>query len=292
MPELLAHDDDATSQAMALLSFFGRWQMARHEWIVHGMRSLVAGEGQPALQHLPDFAAQPLAGLKLPEGLHLEFADESQRLEQLWQEVVQSLHPLSELPLHQQLDRYQRHAERFMREAERSSQRLWRDFALRDPLTGARTRLTLRPALRERQLACGRNVPSCLAVFSHDNLDAINARWGDAISDNVLSVAARLMQQQLRPGDQLFRMHRDGWLVLLPDTRIDQARDIAARLCAQVLRHPFAAPGQRAFHATLVFGVAEAHGFETPEAWVARAERALDAVRCSPPALNSEADAA
>lgn len=285
----LSHDNDVASQAMGLLSFLGSWLLARHQWVVHGMRNLVTGEALPAEHTLPSFGSLPHDNLNLPEALRQGFIDESQRLDILWLEVIQAAQPIPALPLFQQLDHFQRHADRFMREAERASQTLWHDLALRDPLTGARTRLTLGATLYKKQQEYARSLPSCIVLFDQNDFKTINDRWGHAVGDTVLAMTAQLIQQLLRPGDVLFRYGGDEWLVILTNAGFSQGTDIAARVREQVRRHAFVAPDGQTFHTDLSYGVAEARDHETQDAWIARADLALYAMKHSRCALSTAA---
>lgn len=285
----LSHNRDATSQAMELLAVFDGWLMARHQWIVRGMRSVVTGEPQPALDILPSLV-NLLYDLDLPESLRQCFADESRRMEACWQEVVRAAHPLSALPLFQQLDQFQHHAENFMREAERASKSLWHEFALRDSLTGARTRLTLCAVLQEKKQECKRALPSCIVLLDQNAFKSVNDRWGHATGDQVLAMTAQLIQQQLRAGDVLFRYGGDEWLVVLAHTEFAGGEAIAARVRQQVQLHEFTASDGTLFHSELAYGVAEVASDETPEAWIARADQAMYAMKRAAVSLSGVAD--
>lgn len=292
MTHTSVQDNDVASQTMGLLSFFDGWLLARHQWIVQGMRSLITGETLPAVQPLPAFSQLPSDSLDLPVGMRLDFADESQRLETLWQKVVLATRPLPGLRLLQQLDYFQGHTERFMREAERASQTLWRDFSLRDPITGARTRLTLNTALREKQQATLHGVPSCIALIDQGGLQAVSERWCHSTSDTVLAMTAHLIQEQLRAGDMLFRFGAREWLIVLANTPLNHGEDIVARVCERVRHHAFAAPSGQIFHTDLDCGIAEVQDSETPDAWIVRVELARHAMKRSRRALNAAARAA
>lgn len=277
LPNPTGHDNDVAAQVMGLLSFFDGWLLARHQWIVQSMRSLVTGESRPALESLPGFAALPR--IDLSATLRHEFTRQSRQLETLWQAVVSATQIRDDQSLTQSLDHFQQHVERFMREAQHASQTLWQDFALRDPLTGARTRLTLNSLLLDSQRACERGTPSAIVLFDQDDFKAVNDRWGQATGDTVLAATADLMRQHMRAEDSLFRYGGDEWLILLPGARLNEATAIAERIRDSVRRHPFAAPDRHLFYSDVSYGFAVAQPFDTPDTWIARADLTLYAMK-------------
>lgn len=272
----ISTENDVASQVMALLSALDDWVLVRHQWIVKAMRSLVTGENQSDQADLPGFSEIFPENPAIPDCLQQRFASECHQLEMLWENVIAAAHPLSGLPLFQQLDEFQLEAEKFMHQARQSSQRLWRELTLRDPLTGARTRLTLKSSLQlELQRAQRQGLSCSLAMLDQNTFKQINDQWGHAAGDLVLAKTAKLIQDSLRPSDQLFRFGGDEWLLLLPMTSIDNALKLVQRICNNIGKHVFVLADGSAFTTGLSYGISESRIDENIDDWIARADNAL-----------------
>ncbi|MCA1978979.1 MAG: GGDEF domain-containing protein [Thiobacillus sp.] len=275
----IANNNDVASQIMDLLSLFDSWLLARHQWIVQCMRCLVTDEVRPSQKNLPNFASLP--GVELPGNLRHELTTTIHQLEMLWDTVISASHQREAQSLthvldhFQILDHFQMQAERFMREAEQASKLLWQDFALRDPLTGARTRLTLKSHLLDALCRFKRGTPSTLILLDQDNFKAINDQWGHLAGDEVLITMANQMSRHLRAEDILFRYGGDEWLILLKGTERDKASLIANRLRDSVRTLSFSANNFQLYYTDLSYGIAAPQPFDTPETWIARADLAL-----------------
>ena len=77
-----------------------------------------------------------------------------------------------------------------------------------------------------------------------DNLKEINTRHGHAAGSRVLYEASVRMSRSIRSIDRLFRYGGDEFVVLLPGTSLNGAREVADRIRQEVARTPFeVAPG-------------------------------------------------
>ncbi len=130
-------------------------------------------------------------------------------------------------------------------------------LALRDDLTNAFNRRAFR-GLFEREEERSRAVdrPLSIICFDVDHFKAINDRQGHAAGDRVLVAVTGEAQAMLRAQDLLFRWGGDEFIILLSQTDVAEARDIAEVLRARVESH-VAAPGPSGPEAvTLSVGVA------------------------------------
>ena len=91
-----------------------------------------------------------------------------------------------------------------------------------DLVTGLRTRGAAEAAMRDALSAPGKTY---IAVMVMERLQSINARFGNAIGDQLFRILAGRLQDGLKPGDRLFRWSGPTLLMMLTRTYgIDQAR--------------------------------------------------------------------
>ncbi len=105
------------------------------------------------------------------------------------------------------------------------------ELAHTDPLTGLANRRHLIEQL-EREFARARRYhrPLSLIYLDLDGFKAINDRHGHMVGDQVLQGAARSMRAVLRSTDLLARIGGDEFAVLLPETNLDGAHNVALKL--------------------------------------------------------------
>lgn len=119
-------------------------------------------------------------------------------------------------------------------ERKRIEQTLARE-ARRDHLTGAANRRAFDRALigLVRSAQAGGTELS-LMLFDIDHFKAVNDHHGHDVGDAVLNTLTRLVQQRLRKTDLLARWGGDEFALLLPDTPLQGACQLAERLRADV----------------------------------------------------------
>ena len=156
----------------------------------------------------------------------------------------------------------------------RKSRRM-RALALVDSLTGAATRrafdATAADALAE---ARRQGVPLSLLALDLDRFKNINDRYGHAAGDRVLAATSRAWTALLRDRDLLARIGGEEFVLVCPDTSMDKARGIAARLleATEALRFEDIDPALRV---GVSIGLAQAGTDDTVTALLARADAAL-----------------
>ncbi len=76
--------------------------------------------------------------------------------------------------------------------------------------------------------------PVSLAAMDLDHFKQVNDTHGHAEGDRVLQKVAEVMRETIRSSDLLVRMGGDEFLLVLPATSLDAARNLARRLVARV----------------------------------------------------------
>ena len=155
------------------------------------------------------------------------------------------------------------------------SRRLHR-MAMTDPLTGIANRRHIEELARRALAHAGAHgEPLCVLVLDVDHFKAVNDAFGHAVGDQVLVRIAEACRQALRQFDVMGRLGGEEFLIVLPNTRLQVALQIAERLRRTVETLPLAnlAPG---LQSTASLGVAEAdHEADDLSELVRRADTAM-----------------
>jgi len=129
--------------------------------------------------------------------------------------------------------------------------------ALQDSLTGAHNRRYFDERLaREMAQAKALRRPLSLAFIDLDNFHGINATYGWPSGDLVLRGFAGVAAKNIRLVDWLARYGGEEFCVVLPDTGLDAAVEVAERVRTAVAQHGFVATDGRAVTVTISVGVA------------------------------------
>jgi diguanylate cyclase (GGDEF)-like protein len=154
------------------------------------------------------------------------------------------------------------------------------DLARRDGLTGLPNRRHFDEVLaREWERALRTGHPLCVLLVDVDHFKAYNDHRGHLAGDACLARVAEAMQSAIhRPADLVARYGGEEFVVLLPETRLEGASDLALRLIERVddLALPHGA-SQTAAHVTISVGVASQVGraWPSPADLLAAADEAL-----------------
>lgn len=131
------------------------------------------------------------------------------------------------------------------------------DVASRDPLTGLPNRRAFMQTLtREAAVATRTGWPLSLMMVDLDHFKKLNDTYGHQAGDFVLQRASRRMASQLRRTDEVARYGGEEFVVILPNTRSDQAREVAEQLCNALRCDPLTFEGQ-SISVTASIGVSE-----------------------------------
>jgi two-component system cell cycle response regulator len=131
------------------------------------------------------------------------------------------------------------------------------ELAVRDPLTGLYNRRYAIPHLELlASRARMRRRPFAVMVLDLDRFKQINDRCGHSAGDHVLAEVARRLRDNMRSEDLVARIGGEEFLVVLPDTDLEQTLAAAQRICALIRDTPIEiGPGARV-NVTLSIGVA------------------------------------
>jgi diguanylate cyclase len=146
---------------------------------------------------------------------------------------------------------------------------------LEDQLTGTLNRRGLDNAFeREAARADRQQLPLCLALLDIDNFKRINDTHGHQVGDSALKYLVNIVKDTLRPDDVVARFGGEEFLVLLPDTGMDEALSVMSRLQRNLTKKFFLHNNERVL-ITFSAGVAQRMPGEAQDGMVARADKAL-----------------
>ena len=138
-----------------------------------------------------------------------------------------------------------------------------------DVLTGASNRRHGHEVLaNELERSQRLDHPVSVILFDVDHFKRVNDTFGHNMGDTVLIELAELTRQDLRSYDTLIRWGGEEFLILLPETDLPGALDVAERLRLKVAQHQFA----HCEPLTVSAGVASALAVDTPHTLLARAD--------------------
>ena len=108
-----------------------------------------------------------------------------------------------------------------------------RHQTLHDSLTGLPNRLLLSDRMQQALLISARDGnPFCLLMMDLDRFKEINDTLGHYVGDEVLREVSRRLNDLLRRSDTIARLGGDEFAVLLPETGVSEAEDIAGKIAA------------------------------------------------------------
>jgi len=116
--------------------------------------------------------------------------------------------------------------------------------------------------------------PLSISMIDIDHFKKINDSYGHTVGDQVLFQLANILQEGIRDPDTVGRYGGEEFLVVLPNTHLNEATEQAARLCRRI-RESEINIGEM-IHLTVSIGVAEhRYGQEHWQKFLSRADLAL-----------------
>ena len=159
-----------------------------------------------------------------------------------------------------------------LREANETIGRLIRE----DPLTGLANRRALEENMvRAISFAQRWKHPLAMIMADIDYFKTVNDRYGHLTGDQVLVSFSRLLKISSRIEDIVARFGGEEFILLIPNTSLDQATKLAERLRADTEEATVPIPT----NITASFGVTRLLAEDTQESLIARADRALYAAK-------------
>ena len=113
-----------------------------------------------------------------------------------------------------------------------------------DPLTGLHNRRYAMPHLNQVAIQARKTGrPLAVMVADLDHFKQVNDIYGHASGDAVLVEVAQRLRAGLRASDMVARIGGEEFLIIMPGTLPELARETALRICNQVGATPFEVPG-------------------------------------------------
>ncbi len=149
------------------------------------------------------------------------------------------------------------------------------ELAREDQLTGSLNRRGLDDVFeREQARAKRRGTPLCVALLDMDDFKQLNDTHGHGAGDEALIHVVKIVKETLRTMDVIGRFGGEEFLVVLPDTSLEDALKVVARLKKELTKRIFMHNNQRLL-ITFSAGVALSAPGEDPKSVLERADAAL-----------------
>lgn len=101
----------------------------------------------------------------------------------------------------------------------------------RDPLTGARNRVSMLSDLRILMELVQRGVQdTAICIMDIDHFKGVNDTYGHQIGDQVLRQVTEYITAHIRPYDKIYRYGGEEFLISIPNTEIEMAKTIIERI--------------------------------------------------------------
>ena len=129
----------------------------------------------------------------------------------------------------------------------------------------------------ELQRARHYNTPLALAMIDLDHFKRINDCYGHAVGDQMLVAFASTLTKSMREVDVVVRVGGEEFVLLMTETRIDEAVQVAERLRLEIAA-AWLQVGNECLHWTASLGVTILHADDVSvSAALVRADKALNA---------------
>lgn len=153
------------------------------------------------------------------------------------------------------------------------------DFSVTDPLTRTMNRRGITIGIMDA-MALGERYgnPLSVAKIDLDSLASINEKQGKEAGDRILAGVAAVIADALRMPDKIGRFDEDEFVLVMPQTQIDDAFMIADRLRALVEKQHFDIDGETA-RITISVGVTEYQPEDDLESLISRVQQGVDKSR-------------
>ena len=147
---------------------------------------------------------------------------------------------------------------------------------MRDPLTGLLNRRYLDSRLDEEiQRARRSGLPLSLLMIDLDHFKHINDSYGHIVGDQVLRHVSALVLNMVRVSDMVVRYGGEEFLVIAPDSALEDATHLGDRLLHHLRNYEVPLPNGEPLKVTASIGAASLHDGESQISFLRRADVAL-----------------
>ncbi len=145
-----------------------------------------------------------------------------------------------------------------------------------DPLTGAITRVSMLPILREHQELIKREKQDCvIAMMDIDFFKKINDTYGHTTGDHVLIALIEYSVKHIRPYDKIFRYGGEEFLFFMQNTDLTVGLEMISRLREGIAALLIDIGTQQSIHLSVSFGLTLLDPNVPVEESIDRADKAL-----------------
>ncbi len=149
------------------------------------------------------------------------------------------------------------------------------DIAIHDKLTGLYNRHFIVDQLEMQYSSYERYGHPCSIVMADiDYFKQVNDSYGHIVGDEVLAAFSRLMESMVRNGDLIGRYGGEEFLLVLPMTDLEAAKQLSQRIRSKLESAPLVERPEKLV-ITASFGVAQIRSGESMTDWLNRADTAL-----------------
>lgn len=150
-------------------------------------------------------------------------------------------------------------------------------MAVIDELTGLYGRLYIQDQLEGEIYRAQRyDLPFCIAMIDLDHFKRIHDRYGRAVGDRILKEIGDLIKKSTRCLDIVSRIGDEKFLIMLPNTDLEQARILSERLRNKIKALKFNVTTEDSFHISCSIGLSEYDvSIESKDSLIQRANQAL-----------------
>ena len=149
------------------------------------------------------------------------------------------------------------------------------DLVREDQLTRTLNRRGMEQAFeREASRSRRRNSPLCIAVLDIDNFKQLNDTLGHQAGDDALVHLSKVIKETVRPNDVVARFGGEEFLIILPDSNLDEAVQAVTRLQRELTKKIFLHKQEKRV-ITFSAGVALMESNETQHSLIERADEAM-----------------
>jgi diguanylate cyclase (GGDEF) domain len=157
-------------------------------------------------------------------------------------------------------------------EIRKKTEKMLKNIAITDQLTGLNNRNYFEEKVLEETARSDRyNRPLSMIIFDLDDFKRINDTWGHPIGDEVLKQTAEITSSLIRKTDMIFRVGGEEFIILLPETTISGAQELAEKLRDTLDSNIHPIVGKF----TASFGVGERLRDDSFKSWYKNVDRAL-----------------